>query len=146
MRRPRNRNAIRKSRPHTNSEYNAMAARIQTCFREFCTRRYKSRCVNYNDADFISMTPVGEIPRDLLFVSGNRGYDARQLFTWMLKTNVDPISREKFSVGQRRECAQQLKRFIARSRKTQVGSKGFFSRHREVSKALKLYAKFPENG
>lgn len=146
MRKPRNRKNIRKSRPHTKKTYTAMSIRIQRCFREFCTRRYMSECVNYNDSDFISMNPVGEIPRHLLFVSDRRGYDARELFTWMLGPNIDPISREKFSTDRRKACARQLKKFVSRSRGTQAGRGGFFSRYRDIAKALKLYAKFPENG
>jgi len=106
MRRPRNRRLARSKRPYARGHYMAMATRIQRCFREFCGRRYKKQCLNYNDNDFISMNPVGLIPRHLLFVSGNRGFDARELFTWMLKTNVDPISRVAFTPSQRRACAQ----------------------------------------
>lgn len=91
------------------------------------------------------MNPVGEIPRDLLFVAGNTGFDTRELFTWIMKSNVNPISRERFTVGQRQACAKQLQRFVSASRKTQLGKKGFFSRHRSVLIALRTYAKHPEN-
>lgn len=123
-----------------------MATRIQRCFRQFCGRRYRKQCLNYNDNDFISMNPVGMIPRHLLFVSGNRGFDARELFTWMLKTNLDPISRVAFTPSQRQACAQQLRRFVSASRRTQQGKKGFFSRYRAVLRITAEYAKHNENG
>ena len=91
------------------------------------------------------MNPVGEIPRDLLFVTSGRGFDARELITWMMKTNADPISREEFTVSQREACVNQLKHFVSRSRKTQPGRKGFFSRYRAVLNSLRRYAKHTEN-
>lgn len=145
MRRPRNRRRARKNRPPSKEHYFAMATRIQRCFRQFCGGRYRGKCVNYNDMDFISMNPVGDIPRDVLFVAGNTAFDARELFTWMLTTNVNPISREKFLVSQRQGCALQLKRFVSNSRKTQLGKKGFFSSHRSVLRSLGNHAKYPEN-
>lgn len=145
MRKPRNRRLVRKNRPHPKQLYVDMATRIQKQFREFCARRYIGLCVNYNDTDVISMNPVGDIPRDLLFVTNERGFDARELFTWMLKTNADPISRQEFTKDQRRECAQRLKDFIRSSRKAQLGKKGFFSSHRPVLNALSQYAKHSEN-
>lgn len=145
MRKPRNRRLARKNRPHPKQLYADMATRIQKQFREFCARRYIGLCVNYNDTDYISMNPVGEIPRDLLFVTNERGFDARELFTWMLKTNADPVSRKEFTKGQRKECAQRLRDFIKTSRKTQLGKKGFFSSHRPVLNALDQHAKHSEN-
>ena len=146
MRKPRNRRSIRKNRPHSKQHYNNMASRIQDCFRNFCKKRYETECLNYSDTDFISMNPVSNIPRDLLFVTSNRGYDARELFIWMLRTNVDPITREKFSEAHRKACADHLISFINRSRKTQLGRVGFFSTHRGIIDNLKKYAKHPKNG
>lgn len=145
MRAPRKRRRARKNRAHSQTHYVAMATRIQKCFREFCARRYEPKCVNYDDTDFISMNAVGCIPRDLLFVCGDIGYDARDLFTWMLTKNADPISREKFTVPQRQACAQQLRSFVSASRKTQSGKRGFFSRYRVLLNSLKYYAKLAEN-
>jgi len=146
MRGPRNRRLARSKRPHAKEHYVAMATRIQRCFREFCGGRYRKLCLNYNDNDFISMNPVGLIPRHLLFVTDNRGFDARELFTWMLKTNIDPISRVAFSPRQRQACAQQLRRFVSASRATQPGKVGFFSRYRSLLRKLAEYAKHAENG
>lgn len=146
MRKPRNRRRGRKNRPHPKELYVEMATRIQKTFREFCAGRYIGMCANYNDTDFISMNPICEVPRDLLFVTRNTGFDARELFTWMLKTNADPISREEFTVAQRQKCAGLLRQFVNNSRKTQLGKKGFFCRHRAVLNALHRYAKYPENG
>lgn len=145
MRKPRNRRLVRKNRKHPKQVYYDMATRIQRQFREFCARRYIRLCVNYNDTDVISMNPVGGIPRDLLFVTDQRGFDARELFTWMLKTNADPVSRQQFTKDQRKEFAQRLRDFIKRSRKTQLGKKGFFSSHRLALNALGQYAKYSKN-
>lgn len=141
MRKPRDRRLARKTRPHTKAVYAAMATRIQRRFREYCSTRYGSVCSNYNDTDYISMNPVGSIPRDLLFVCDSTGFDAREMFTWMLQSNVHPISREPFTPPQRIRCAQHLRRFVSNSRKRQVGKKGFFSRHRSVLNALKTNAR-----
>lgn len=141
MRRPRNRRFARKSRPYTKAVYAAMARRIQRRFREFCSARYRPVCSNYNDTDYISMNPVGSIPRDLLFVCDNTGFDAREMFTWMLQSNVHPISRAVFTHPQREQCAQHLRRFVSNNRKRQVGKKGFFSRHRSVLNALGAHAR-----
>lgn len=146
MRAPRNRRLARSKRPHARAHYVAMATRIQRGFREYCGRRYKAQCLNYNDNDFISMNPVGLIPRQLLFVSGKSGFDARELFKWMMRTNIDPISRERFSPTQKKACAQQLRQFVSVSRKKQTGKKGFFSKYRAVLRSLAEHAKHTENG
>lgn len=144
MRRPRNRRLARKRRPYTKAVYAAMATRIQRRFREFCAARYRNVCSNYNDTDYISMNPVGSIPKDLLFVCDHTGFDAREMFTWMLQSSVHPISREKFTPSQRMRCAQHLRRFVSSSRKRQIGKKGFFSRHRSVLNALAANARSPK--
>lgn len=141
MRRKRNRRQARKQRPYSKNHYVAMATRIQQCFRDFCGRRYSRLCVNYGDTDFISMNPVGEIPRDLLFVTRETGFDARELWQWMLKTNTDPISREPFSDSQRLTCVRQLRCFVNGRRQTQAGKRGFFSRYRAVIGSIAQHGK-----
>jgi hypothetical protein len=81
---------------------------IETAFRMYCKVRYRELVENWDDRDVITMEPVSQIPRTLLFLlqtNGRKyGFHAAQLLQWLNKNPVHPVTREEVTVDVREKC------------------------------------------
>lgn len=136
MRRPRCRRLKRSQRPHTKEAYQRSASKIQRCFRRYLTFRYEKSCVNFMDDDCIMLQPVSRIPREVLVVLDNMGFDSRHLLAWMTRSDSHPLTREAFADDVKKLCLDKVVSFLRLEQKRTSNRKGYFSRKRILKRTL----------
>ena len=138
MRNSRNRSLIRKSRPHSKQKYSDSASYIQKYYRRYIDSRYMGLCRNFDDDDIFTLTPVSIIPRSLLIVVDNHGFNACNLLTWICKSGKHPITREPIGDNVVSECVNHIQFFLS-VECIKKSSKGSFCQKRKAYyKSLQL--------
>lgn len=138
MRKPRNRSLMRKSRPYSKQKYTDSASYIQKYYRQYIDSRYKNKCRNFDDDDIFTLTPVSIIPRSLLVVVDNHGFNACNLLTWICKSGKHPITREPVDANVILQCVKNIQLFLSVEciKKSAKGS--FFQKRKAYHKSLQL--------
>lgn len=142
MRRPRRRRLRRSQRPHTKGVYQRSAVTIQRCFRRYLDLRYKRSCLNSMDDECIMLQPVSRIPRGVLVVLDDMGFDSRHLLAWMTKSNSHPLTRKPFPDDVKKLCLDKAVLFLSSEQKRISNRKGYFSRKRVLRRTLDRYVEF----
>lgn len=136
MRRPRCRRLKRSQRPYSKKDYHKSASTIQRCFRRYLEFRYEKTCLNFKDDECIMLQPVSRIPRGVLVVLDNVGFDSRHLLAWMTKSNSHPLTRVVFSDEVKKDCLDKAVLFLKLEQKRISNRKGYFSRKRILKRTL----------
>jgi len=136
MRIKRNRRKNRKCRKYSKKVYIDSTIRIQRCFRRFIDIRYADVCSNYKDDDCIMLDPIKMIPRDVLIVMNDIGFDCRHLLSWIKKSNSHPLTRGPILDSDKKSCFDRVINFLENEIKRNSNRKGFFSRKKILKRTL----------
>lgn len=140
MRAPRNRRNSRYNRKHSKQVYIESSIKIQRCFRNFLETRYSKLCPkNYKEDECILFEPVRLIPRDVLVVVDEVGFDCRSFLTWMTKSSTHPLTRERVPDSFKIRCISSAVVFLERENRRNSNRKGFFSRKRILRRTLQKH-------
>ncbi len=117
------------------------AAVIQRGFRAYLAGRYANVCPNnFDDADYINMERVSNIPRGLLVSIDGTGYNALSLLRWFCCKQVNPVTREPVDDAVPTECAAKILRFIGNDRSLRR-KRGHFKKRAEFTSVLDEFVK-----
>ena len=92
--------------------------------------------MNSMDDECIMLQPVSRIPRGVLVVLDDMGFDSRHLLAWMTKSNSHPLTRQAFSDDVKKLCLDKAVLFLSLEQKRISNRKGYFSRKRVLKRTL----------
>jgi len=145
MRKPRNRSLNRINRRHDKQTYMKSANIIQTFFKNFLRKRYDGICINFDDDDIFTYEPVSHIPRELLIVVEEHGFNALNLLLWIMRSTDDfqvhPITRNKFDESTEILSIYKIATFLRKDSENFKWKKGYYRRRKHPNRVLTKYAK-----
>lgn len=144
MRKPRVRRSNRKKRVHKRHVYIDSANIIQKRCREYLDNRYINVCANFDDDEFIMLTPVKYIPKSLLIVLDKQAFHVGYLLKWILKSNppIHPLTRLPLPMKIQEDCVSKLLEYLSSDDVNfRNYKKNFFTRKNKFKRLLVQWQK-----